>query len=496
MAVVEKQFFPSSDRPELLLEVYMPKGSAFGATERVVERLERALAATPEARSVSSYVGGGAPRFFLSLNPESLDPSFAKIVVMTDDASARRQLAERMERIVATGVFPEARVRVTWLAFGPPVPFPVNFRIVGPERNTLRQIADQVRTVMEAEPKVKGVDMDAGERAPAVRLVFDADRLRLLGLTRQDAATQTQTLLSGATVTQVREGIRTVDVVARATGAQRSALSDLDSITLTNADGRSVPLAQVARLMPTFEEPVLRRRSREPYITVRGDVVPGVQAPEATAAILPKLEAIKAGLPPGYRIDTGGSVEESEKANGALAALFPVMILLMLAVIMAQVRSFKLMTLVFVTAPLGLIGAVPALLLFGQPFGFVAILGLIGLGGILMRNTLILVEQIKTELAGGLDPYHAIIEATVHRSRAVLLTALAAVLAFAPLTLSSFWGPLAYVLIGGTTVGTVLTLLVLPALYALWFGVNDPAKTAPERKILWFPRLGLRPRLA
>jgi multidrug efflux pump subunit AcrB len=320
--------------------------------------------------------------------------------------------------------------------------------------------------------------------------------LRLLGLTRQDAATQTQTLLSGATVTQVREGIRTVDVVARATGAQRSALSDLDSITLTNADGRSVPLAQVARLMPTFEEPVLRRRSREPYITVRGDVVPGVQAPEATAAILPKLEAIKAGLPPGYRIDTGGSVEESEKANGALAALFPVMILLMLAVIMAQVRSFKLMTLVFLTAPLGLIGAVPALLLFGQPFGFVAILGLIGLGGILMRNTLILVEQIKTELAGGLDPYHAIIEATVHRSRAVLLTALAAVLAFAPLTLSSFWGPLAYVLIGGTTVGTVLTLLVLPALYALWFGVNDPAKTAPERKILWFPRLGLRPRLA
>jgi multidrug efflux pump subunit AcrB len=236
-----------------------------------------------------------------------------------------------------------------------------------------------------------------------------------------------------------------------------------------------VPLAQVARLAPAFEEPVLNRRSRTPYLAVRADVREGVQPPDATAAILPRLEAIKAALPDGYRIETGGSVEESAKANAALAAVFPLMILLMLGVIMAQVRSFGLTAMVFMTAPLGLIGAVPAMLIFNQPFGFNAILGLIGLAGILMRNTLILVEQIKTERAAGLDPYHAVIEATVRRARPVVLTALAAVLAFTPLTLSSFWGPLAFVLIGGTTLGTVLTLVFLPALYALWFGVRDPA---------------------
>jgi multidrug efflux pump subunit AcrB len=325
---------------------------------------------------------------------------------------------------------------------------------------------------MEAEPALRGVNLDSGERAPTLRLRFDLDRLRLIGLTPQDAGVQLQSLLSGAPVTQLREGIRTVDVVAQAVANERRNLADVDSLTLTTSDGRSIPLAQVARLVPSAEEPVLNRRSRTAHITVRADVVEGVQPPDATAAVLPRLEAIKASLPADYRIETSGSVEESAKANAALAAIFPTMIVLMLTVIMLQVRSFGIMFMTFLTAPLGLIGAAPTLLLFGQPFGFNAILGLIGLAGILMRNTLILVEQIRTERAAGLDDYHAVIEATVRRSRPVMLTALAAVLAFTPLTLSSFWGPLAYVLIGGTLVGTVLTLLFLPALYALWFRVG------------------------
>jgi multidrug efflux pump subunit AcrB len=376
-----------------------------------------------------------------------------------------------MEAKVAAGAFPKARVRVTQLLFGPPVPYPVAFRVMGPDRAELRRIADRVRAAMEAEPALRGVNLDSGERAPTLRLRFDLDRLRLIGLTPQDAGVQLQSLLSGAPVTQLREGIRTVDVVAQAVANERRNLADVDSLTLTTSDGRSIPLAQVARLVPSAEEPVLNRRSRTAHITVRADVVEGVQPPDATAAVLPRLEAIKASLPADYRIETSGSVEESAKANAALAAIFPTMIVLMLTVIMLQVRSFGIMFMTFLTAPLGLIGAAPTLLLFGQPFGFNAILGLIGLAGILMRNTLILVEQIRTERAAGLDDYHAVIEATVRRSRPVMLTALAAVLAFTPLTLSSFWGPLAYVLIGGTLVGTVLTLLFLPALYALWFRV-------------------------
>nr|WP_295371338.1 efflux RND transporter permease subunit [uncultured Sphingosinicella sp.] len=483
MIFVDKQFFPSSDRPELLIEVSLPHGSAFAGTERTVDRIERTLAAEPETQAVSSYVGAGAPRFFLSLNPELPNPAFARLVVMTADAEARARLRAKMEARVAAGAFPEARVRVTQLLFGPPVPYPVAFRVMGPDRAELRRIADRVRTALEAEPMLHGVNLDSGERAPTLRLRFDLDRLRLIGLTPQDAGIQLQSLLSGAPVTQVREGIRTVEVVARAVQAERRNLADIDSLTLTTSNGRSVPLAQVARLVPSAEEPVLNRRSRTPHITIRADVVEGVQPPDATAAVLPRLEAIKASLPAGYRIETSGSVEESAKANVALAAIFPIMIVLMLTVIMLQVRSFGIMFMTVLTAPLGLIGAAPTLLLFSQPFGFNAILGLIGLAGILMRNTLILVEQIRTEQAAGLDDYHAVIEATVRRSRPVMLTALAAVLAFTPLTLSSFWGPLAYVLIGGTLVGTVLTLLFLPALYALWFRVGGSGVRSVRTKV-------------
>lgn len=470
--VLPKQFFPSSERPELLVEVYMPHGTSIEATQRVVRQLERDIMARPEARFVDSYIGAGAPRFFLSLNPELTDPSFAKLVVLTPSAHDRDRLRAAIEERVRAGAYPEARVRALGLLFGPPVPYPLAFRISGPDIDQLRRTARQVAAVVRADPHAVGVNFDWGERAPALRLLFDQERLRLLGLDPATVARQVNALVSGTTVSQARNGNRIVDVVVRAPLVERRGLGSIGDLTIAVPGGQSIPLAQVARIVPVMEEPILLRRDRDPTITVRADVVHGVQPPDVTAAIEARLQPIIEQLPAGYVIAIGGSVEESSKANQALAPLFPIMIVLMLTAIMLQTRSFRMTGLVFATAPLGVIGAVPALAITGMSFGFNAILGLIGLAGILMRNTLILVDQIEAEVARGLSQRAAVIEATVRRARPVLLTALAAVLAFLPLTLSSFWGPLAVVLIGGTLVGTVLTLFFLPALCALWFGIG------------------------
>jgi len=467
--VVPKQFFPTSDRPELLVEVTLPKGSSIRATEAVVARIEADVRKEHETLFVDSYIGAGAPRFFLSLNPELPDPSFAKLIILTDGHKDRDALRTALNARIAAGAYPEARVRTNTLLFGPPVPHPVAFRVSGPNLDQVRRIAARTADIVRAEPRTREVNLDWGERAPTVRLEFDEARLRLLGLDPSSVSRQVGALVSGVTVSQMRTGDRTVDIVVRATDEDRKGLAGLDNLVITTADGRPIPLSGVARLVPTFEDPILLRRDRQATITVRADIVHGVQPPVVTAAILPKLAELKASLPAGYAITTAGSVEESGKANVALAPLFPLMIVLMLTVIMIQTRSFKMTGLVFATGPLGLVGAVPALLLTGTPFGFNAILGLIGLAGILMRNTLILVDQIELERARGLDQTEAVIEATVRRARPVLLTALAAVLAFLPLTLSTFWGALAVVLIGGTLVGTALTLFFLPALYALWF---------------------------
>ena len=468
VAVIPKQFFPSSDRPELLVEVYMPRGTSIGATEQVVARIEADLRRHAEARKVDSFIGAGAPRFYLALNPELPDPSFAKLVIQTADPAARDRLRAALEADIAAGRYPAARVRVLTLLFGPPVPYPVAFRISGPDPAMLRQLAGQVAAIVRANPDVRGVNQDWGERAPVMRLEFDQDRLRLMGLDPAAVSRQVTALVSGVTVSQARSGDRVVDVVVRTPAAERHGLGELGDLTIATATGQTVPLSAVARLVPDFEDPVLIRRDRMPTISVRADVRSGVQPPDVTAAILPKLASLTAALPAGYALVPAGSVEEAGKANAALVPIFPVMILLMLAVIMFQTRSFRLTALVFATAPLGLVGAAPALVLTGAPFGFNAILGLIGLAGILMRNTLILVDQIELEQQRGLTGHDAVTEATVRRARPVLLTALAAVLAFLPLTLSSFWGPLAIVLIGGTLVGTAITLFFMPALYALW----------------------------
>ena len=483
LGLVKQQFFPISDRPEVLVEVQMPEGTSIEATSAATAKVEAWLRKQPEAKIVTSYIGQGAPRFFLAISPELPDPSFAKIVILTPDEKTREALKRRVREAAAQGLVPEARIRATQIVFGPYSPFPVAFRVTGPEEARVRAIAEQVRAVMQANPQMRQVNTDWGERVPTMHFVLDQDRLRAIGLSSQDAAQQLQFLLTGAPVTQVREDIRTVDVVARSAGAERLDPAKIGSFTLTGSAGQRVPLDQIGHAETRMENPIMRRRDRLTTITVRGDVAEGLQPPDVAKQVIAQLEPIRAKLPAGYGIDTGASLEEASKANVALAAVFPVMLVLMMVVIIFQVRSLAAMAMVLLTAPLALVGVVPTLLLFHQAFGFNAILGMIGLAGIIMRNTLILIGQIHTNQADGLDPYHAVVEATVQRSRPVILTALAAVLAFIPLTFSVFWGSLAFTLIGGTIGGTVLTLAFLPALYALWFRIR-PARGAAEEPAL------------
>lgn len=472
MAGVKQQFFPSSDRRELLVEVQLPEGTSIDVTRVAVAKVEDWLKTQPEAKSVVSFIGQGAARFFLAYNPELPNPAFAKIVVLTPSSEARDALKWRTRQKVAEGLASEARVRATQFVFGPPSPFPVAFRVMGPDLSELRTISQKVVEIMRANPHTRDVNTDWTERTPSVRFTLDQGRLRLIGLSPSDVAQQLQFLVSGVTVTGVREDIRTVQVMARSAGPDRLDPSKLGNMVLQTDGGQFVPLSQIGRIEIIQEDPILKRRDRTPTITVQSDIDEALQPPSVSQAVLQALQPLIASLPEGYRIEMGGNIEEAAKANEALLPVFPIMLTLTMVVIILQVRSFAAMWLVLATAPLGLIGVVPTLLIFQQPFGFNAILGLIGLSGILMRNTLILIEQTKSNKSEGLDDFHAIIEATVQRARPVVLTALAAVLAFIPLTTSVFWGSMAYTLIGGTAVGTILILLFLPALYGIWFGVK------------------------
>jgi multidrug efflux pump subunit AcrB len=476
LALVKKQFFPTSDRPEVLVEVQMPYGTSIEQTSAASVKVESWLRKQPEARIVTAYVGQGSPRFYLAMAPELPDPSFAKIIVLTPNEEAREVLKLRLRQAVANGLAPEARVRVTQLVFGPYSPYPVAFRVMGPDPDTLRDIAARVRTVMQASALMRTTNTDWGGRVPTLRFSLDQDRLQNIGLTSSEVAQQLQFLLSGIPVTEVREDIRSVQLVARSAGSARLDPSKIADFTLVGTSGQRVPLSQIGTVGVRMEDPILRRRDRTPTITVRGDIAEGLQPPDVSTAVLKELQPIIAQLPSGYRIEEGGSIEESGKANRALLPLFPIMIALTLITIILQVRSISVMTMVFATAPLGLIGVIPTLLLFQQPFGINALVGLVALSGILMRNTLILVGQIRQNEHDGLSPFDAVVEATVQRSRPVILTALAAMLAFIPLTYSVFWGTLAYTLIGGTFGGTVITLLFLPALYAIWFKIQPAGK--------------------
>ncbi|HFF3786341.1 efflux RND transporter permease subunit [Enterobacter mori] len=477
MGLVKKQFFPTSDRPEVLVEVQMPYGTSIEQTSAAAAKIEDWLKKQPEANIVTSYIGQGSPRFYLAMAPELPDPSFAKIVVLTDSPASREALKLRLRKAVAEGLASEARVRVTQLVFGPYSPFPVAWRVTGPDVDTLRGIADKVKGVLEASPMMRTVNTDWGTRVPTLHFTLDQDRLQATGLTSNAVAQQLQFLLSGVPITSVREDIRAVQVIGRAAGDIRLDPAKIAGFTLVGNAGQRIPLSQIGDVEVRMEDPLLRRRDRTPTITVRGDIDESLQPPDVSTAIMKQLQPIVDSLPPGYRIEMAGSIEESGKATRAMLPLFPIMIALTLLIIILQVRSMSAMVMVFLTAPLGLIGVVPTLLLFNQPFGINALVGLIALSGILMRNTLILIGQIDHNQKEGLDPFHAVVEATVQRARPVLLTALAAVLAFIPLTHSVFWGTLAWTLIGGTLGGTIITLVFLPAMYAIWFRIRPATQS-------------------
>ncbi|WP_119418787.1 efflux RND transporter permease subunit [Desertibaculum subflavum] len=474
---IPNQFFPSSSRPELMVDMRLAEGSSIQATLAAAQRLDKLLADDPGVEQFATYVGGNSPRFYLPMNPDNPMPHFAQVVVKTKGLDEREGVLARLRHLFEND-FVELRGRVTRLENGPPVGYPVQFRVVGKEPQEIRRIAEEVRGVMRANPDTRNVNLEWNELAKAVSLDIDHAKARALGVNPQDLATTLNTILTGVTVTQYREGTELIDVVARAVPQERLKLGDLASINIRTGNGANVPLDQIARIRYELEEPILWRRGRETMMSVRADIRDGVQAPTVSAAIDKDLASLRATLPDGYRIDIGGSSEESRKSQASINAMMPVMLLLMLFFLMVQLQSFQRLFMVLLSAPLGLIGVSAALLLFQQPIGFVAMLGIIALAGMIMRNSVILVDQIDTDIRSGESAWDAVIGATVRRARPIALTAAAAILAMVPLSRDVFWGPMAVAIMGGLAVATLLTLLFLPALYAAWFRVQRPAAIA------------------
>ncbi len=479
---IQQQFFPLSERPELFFELRLAEGSSIQATEAAVKDAESLIAGDPDAQSYTSYIGKSSPRFWLGLQPVQPNESFAQIVIVARDVEARERIKARIEAAVAKGALSAARVRLDRFNFGPPVGFPVQFRVVGPEPDVVRGAAQRVRDVMRADPRLIDPHLNWGEQMPSLRLEVDQSRARALGLTPQDIAETLQTLVGGATVTTLRVGEERVDVVARAIPSERAALDRIEDLTIATRDGAAVPVGQVARVVRTIEDPIIWRKDREVVVTALADVVDGVQPPDVSRSLWPKLDAIRDSLPPGARIEMGGAIEESQKGNGSIFILFPVMILAMLTLLMIQMQSFSRLAMVFFTAPLGIVGASLTLSLAGEPFGFVALLGLIALAGMDMRNTVILIDQIEADVRDrGLTRREAIVFSTMRRARPVALTALAAILAMIPLSHSAFWGPMAFTIMGGLSVATFLTLFLLPSIYALWHSRSLGPENASAR---------------
>jgi multidrug efflux pump len=475
---VPQQFFPTSERNELFVQFRMPEGSTLGATAAAAKKVEQLIAGDDDAATSTTYIGQGPPRFWLGLNPALPNEAYAEMVIVAKDVQARERLKAKVDTAVAKGAVPESRVRTDRFAFGPPVGFPVQFRVIGTDPETVRSIAYQVRDIMRANHDTIDTQLDWDGQMPSVKLVLDQDRVRALGLEPQTVSQSLQALVTGYPVTTVRDRTEKVGVVARAIASQRGELGSIGDLTIMARNGVPVPVSQVARIERGFEDAISWRRNRDLTMTVRGDIRDGVQAPDVSKRIWADLAGLRAKLPVGYRLEMGGSIEESAKANTALFAIFPAMLVVMLLILMLQLQSFSRLTLTLLTAPLGLIGATAALLMSGMPFGFVTLLGLIALAGMIIRNTVILVDQIEHDVAAGSTRGVAIIEATVRRARPVVLTALAAILAMIPLSRSGFWGSMAVAIMGGLLVATVLTILFLPALYALWFRRSLDATSA------------------
>ncbi len=481
---VPQQFFPNSDRLEVIIDMRLPEGSAYAATAAEVTRLDAVLAADPGVKSWVDYVGSGAPRFFLASAPELENANFAQVVVNMRSIPAREAMLARLHAMSDSGAFPDVRMRSGRLELGPPVGYPVQFRVLGPDPLVLRGIADRVRVQMRANPHLRNVGDSWGNAAKSVQVEVDQNKARLLGLSSEDVSTALQAVLQGVTLTQYREGTDLIPVLVRATAAERGNLAELAELPIA-AGGRTVPLGQVARISYGIEAPTVWRRNRTPMLLVRADILDNTQAPVVTAQVLPALDAIKAALPPGYSIETAGAVEESAKGQASVNAVMPLMVFVMVALLMLQLQSFGRVAMVILTAPLGLIGVSAALLLTGAPFGFVATLGFIALAGIIMRNSVILVDQIDTDVRAGLPLAEAIVEATVRRTRPIVLTAAAAILALVPLAFSVFWGPMAIAIMGGLVSATALTLCFVPALYAVWNRVGRvPVRTDADAAAL------------
>ena len=473
MAATEKQFFPSSDRAELLVEMWLPEGSSLKATELEAKRLENILLADKQVSTFVSYVGNGSPRYYLSLDQQLYRPNFAQFVILTSDVASRDQVLASLRRQLAED-FPGVRARVFRTPLGPPVAYPIQFRVMGPDPARLKEIAAQVADQVRANPNTVETHIDWGDQSPVLRVEVDQDKARAAALSTAQIRRAVSSALNGTAIGQYREYDQLIDIVLRSTPDEREQLDRIASIQVTNGFGKSIPLEQLARIEMAMEEPIYWRRSRMPTLTVRADMVDGIQAPDLALAIDAKLGAIKAKLPPDYRVEIGGPFEDNLAAQASINAGMPMMLAIVCALLMLQLRTLGLSLLVLITAPLGIVGVAGALLLFSKPFGFVAMLGTIALGGMIMRNTVILVEQIRIDREQGAPAWQAVRESAVRRFRPIVLTAAAAILAMIPLSRDVLWGPMALAIMGGLLVATVLTLLVVPALYVRFYRVKAP----------------------
>ena len=480
MQFVQQQFFPSSDRPELLVDLTLPQGSSLNATRKTVDELEKILKTDPEIEHWSFYVGSGAIRFYLPLDQQLANDFFAQAVVVTKGLKVRTAVQQRILAALRGREFEQVLGRVSPLELGPPVGWPLKFRISGPDPIKVREFAQSFASVLGHSPNAHNINFDWNEPSKVVRVEVDQDRARALGISSQALSQTINAVLSGTTVTQVRDDIYLVDVVARAVSEERAKLETLRSLRIAAPGGRAVPLEQMAKLSYALEPPLVWRRQRLPTVTVQADTAPGVEAATVVKSLGPQLAAFQANLPPGYDAVVGGTVEDSAKAQASVFAVFPLMLFIMITILMVQLQSFQRLFLVIATAPLAVIGVAAALLLSGAPMGFVAILGVISLIGMVIRNSVILIDQIDTEIRNGAHPWNAVIEATQHRLRPILLTAAAAILGMIPIAPTVFWGPMAYAVMGGLVIATLLTLVFLPALYVAWFRITPLALPEPE----------------
>ncbi|MDO9417822.1 efflux RND transporter permease subunit [Pararhizobium sp.] len=475
---IPQNFFPQSSRPEILVDLWLPEGTSIKDVESEAKALEARMMDDKDKKFIATYIGEGAPRFFLPLDQQLRNPNFAQLLVMANDEPARERLIVKLRGILADD-FPSVRAKVDRLFLGPPTGWPVQMRVVGPDRQEVRRIADQVKAKFAENPQLGAIHDDWLEPVAAMKLVVDQDRARALGVSSQRIRQMLQATMSGAPIGTFRDGEETVSIVAREPETSRHLLSAVNSVYIpTDFDG-FVPLSQVAKVVPVLEQGIEWRRDRLPAITVRGTLPDDVQPNDVAMKIFGELQGLRDGLAPGYKVEIQGGAEDAAESQASIAAKAPIMLAVIVVLLMIQLQHFGKAMLVLATGPLGIIGAAAALLISGAPFGFVAILGVIALLGIIMRNSIILVDQIDQDIAAGMERSEAIIGAAVRRFRPIVLTAMTAVLALIPISRGVFWGPLAYAMMGGILVATILTLLVLPAGYALFFG-KEPKKTEPE----------------